>query len=73
MVAGVDPFQADDPMQVYKNILSGEIHFPFNFDSKAKSLIKHILTADLTKRYGNLKNGSKDISGHRFFEKINFT
>lgn len=27
---------------------------------------------DLSKRYGNLKNGSDDIKNHRFFNEINF-
>ena len=38
----------------------------------AKSLVKHILQADLSKRYGNLKNGVNDIKGHRFFTGLNW-
>ena len=34
--------------------------------------MKHLLRRDLSKRYGNLKNGVSDIKGHRFFEKINW-
>jgi hypothetical protein len=33
----------------------------------SKSIIKHLLTADVTKRYGNMKNGVKDIIDHRWF------
>ena len=33
----------------------------------AKSLIKHLLVGDVTKRYGCLKKGVKDILNHRFF------
>ena len=68
MIAGIDPFSDDDPMMVYQKILKGKIKFPSGFDSNAKSIIKHLLDADLTKRYGNLKNGVKDITGHRFFK-----
>ena len=68
MIAGIDPFSDDDPMMVYQKILKGKIKFPSGFDSNAKSLIKHLLESDLTKRYGNLKNGVKDITGHRFFK-----
>ena len=68
MIAGIDPFSDDDPMMVYQKILKGKIKFPSGFDSNAKSLIKHLLDQDLTKRYGNLKNGVKDITGHRFFK-----
>ena len=34
--------------------------------------MKHLLRRDLSKRYGNLKNGVSDIKDHRFFEKINW-
>ena len=68
MIAGIDPFSDDDPMMVYQKILKGKIKFPSGFDSNAKSLIKHLLDSDLTKRYGNLKNGVKDITTHRFFK-----
>ena len=70
MIAGIDPFSDDDPMMVYQKILTGKIKFPSGFDSNAKSLIKHLLDSDLTKRYGNLKNGVKDITGHRFFKNL---
>ena len=35
-------------------------------------MVKHLLRRDLSKRYGNLKNGAADIKEHRFFEKINW-
>ena len=70
MIAGIDPFSDDDPMMVYQKILKGKIKFPSGFDSNAKSIIKHLLDSDLTKRYGNLKNGVKDITGHRFFKNV---
>jgi protein kinase X len=38
----------------------------------AKSLVKHLLTADLSKRYGNLKGGVNDIKQHKFFVEINW-
>jgi len=68
MIVGIDPFNDDDPMMIYQKILKGKIKFPSGFDSNAKSIVKHLLDADLTKRYGNLKNGVKDITGHRFFK-----
>lgn len=39
---------------------------------RCKSFVKHLLRRDLSKRYGNLKNGVSDIKDHRFFEKINW-
>lgn len=80
MIAGIDPFADDDPMTIYQNILKGKLHFPKGFDSDAKSLVRHLLTADLSKRYGNLKNGKNqinlgvnDIKQHRYLSTINFT
>ena len=72
MIAGIDPFSDDDPMMVYQKILKGKVKFPSGFDSNAKSLVKHLLENDLTKRYGNLKAGVDDIKGHRFFKMMNW-
>ena len=57
MLAGQPPFVDDDPMGIYQQILAGKISFPRFFERNAKSLIKKLLTADLTKRFGCLKNG----------------
>ncbi len=38
----------------------------------AKSLVKHLLVSDLSKRYGNLKNGAADIKNHRWFSNIDW-
>ena len=62
MHAGIDPFSDDDTMGIYKNILKGKVTFPSMFEKdakEAKSLIRHLLVADLSKRYGNLKEGKK--------------
>ena len=59
MIAGIDPFNDEDPMLIYQKILKGKLKFPSSFDSNAKSLVKHLLEADLSKRYGNLKGGMK--------------
>lgn len=69
---GIDPFTADDPMQIYQNILSGKIKFSSSFDPDAKSLVRHLVEHDLSKRYGNLKNGVDDIKKHRYFKQIDW-
>jgi serine/threonine protein kinase len=58
MIAGIDPFSDDDPLMVYQNILRGRLYFPKDFDNDAKILVKHLLTNDISRRYGNLKNGN---------------
>jgi serine/threonine protein kinase len=57
MNVGIDPFTDEDPMNIYQNILKGKIKFPKDLDKEAKSLIRHLLVSDLSKRYGNLKGG----------------
>lgn len=72
MLVGIDPFSDDEPMAVYQNILRGKIKFPSSFDADAKSLVKHLLVADLAKRYGNLKGGAADVKEHRWFKAIDW-
>ena len=57
MLAGIDPFNDSDPMMIYQNIIRGNLKFPRTFDKDGRSLVKHLLVSDLSKRYGNLKNG----------------
>eukprot|EP00826_Nyctotherus_ovalis_P033679 TRINITY_DN2741_c0_g1_i5.p1 TRINITY_DN2741_c0_g1~~TRINITY_DN2741_c0_g1_i5.p1 ORF type:complete len:246 (-),score=64.65 TRINITY_DN2741_c0_g1_i5:144-881(-) len=72
MMVGIDPFADEDPMAIYQKILKGKVRFPKDFDTNGKSLIKHLLQVDVTKRYGNLKNGVKDITTHKFFKGISW-
>ena len=72
MICGVDPFTDEDPMKIYQNILERKIKFSSDFDNKSKSLIKHLLEPDLSKRYGNLKDGVNDIKNHEFFKSMNW-
>ena len=72
MICGVDPFDDDSPMKIYENILEGKIKFSSDFDDKSKSLIKHLLERDVSKRYGNLKYGVEDIKNHEFFNNLNW-
>jgi len=67
MLAGYPPFYDEDPLGIYQKILEGKIKFPWHFDRHSKDLIKKLLTADLTKRLGNLKNGADDIKKHKWF------
>lgn len=38
----------------------------------AKSLVKRLLTHDLGKRYGNLRDGAADVKNHRWFEGLDW-
>merc|ERR1712085_107579 len=72
MIVGYPPFVDEDPMGIYQKILSGKIVFPKVFNKEAKGLVKKLLTADLGKRYGNLKNGVDDIKQHKWFKDIDW-
>ena len=43
------------------------MRYPSHFSSDLKDLLRNLLQVDLTKRYGNLKNGVNDIKGHKWF------
>lgn len=70
MNAGFDPFNDEDPIAVYQKIVKCKVKFPKQFDKESKSLIKHILVLDPSKRLGELKNGANDIKEHKYFDVI---
>jgi len=72
MIVGQPPFCDEDPMGIYQKILAGKVYFPKYFDKDAKSLVKHLLTADLSKRYGNLKDGSNDILRSKWLADVDW-
>ncbi|CAK9110254.1 cAMP-dependent protein kinase catalytic subunit (Dd GPK2) (DdPK3) [Durusdinium trenchii] len=67
MICGQPPFCDEDPMGIYQKILAGKVYFPKYFDKNAKSLVKKLLVADLSKRFGNLKDGAADILQSKWF------
>ena len=43
-----------------------------SFHGQARDLIRKLLTADRTKRIGNLKNGAEDIKKHKWYRGLNW-
>jgi serine/threonine protein kinase len=72
MLAGYPPFYDENPFGIYQKILAGKVEFPRHFDPQAKDLVKKLLTADRTKRYGCLVSGAADIKNHKYFKSINW-
>ena len=72
MVGSYPPFFDDNPFGIYEKILAGKIQFPSHFDVNAKDLIKRLLTADRTKRLGNLKGGADDVKKHKWFKGLDW-
>lgn len=59
-------------MRLYEKIIAGKIRYPAYFTPEAKDLLKSLLTNDITKRFGNLANGSRDIFGHVWFQEVDW-
>jgi len=72
MLAGYPPFYDENPFGIYQKILAGKIEFPRHFDPNAKDLVKKLLTADRTKRFGCLKDGAEDIKRHKWFKGVDW-
>ena len=72
LVMGKPPFMHSDTYEIFKMTLRDKIPFPNGFPSDAKSLVRHLTVHDLSKRFGNLVNGSGDVRSHRFFRHIDF-
>ncbi|KAI8977581.1 kinase-like domain-containing protein [Mycotypha africana] len=72
MLAGYPPFFDEDHLKLYEKILACKLKWPAYFEMNAKSLLKQLLTPDLTKRYGNLKGGSDDLKRHPWFAGVDF-
>lgn len=49
-----------------------QVRFPSHFSVDIKDLLRNILQIDLTKRFGNLKNGVQDIRGHKWFNSVDW-
>ncbi|XP_071743838.1 cAMP-dependent protein kinase catalytic subunit 1 isoform X7 [Lepeophtheirus salmonis] len=72
MAAGYPPFFAEQPIQIYEKIVSGRVRFPSHFNPELKDLLRNLLQVDLTKRYGNLKNGVSDIKNHKWYSSTDW-
>ena len=72
MLAGYPPFFDDHPLGIYEKVLRNEIAFPSHIDPYAKDLIRGLLTADRSKRLGNLRGGAKDVMSHAWFAGVDW-
>ncbi|KAI9023796.1 kinase-like domain-containing protein [Phycomyces nitens] len=72
MLVGEPPFVDKNPVALYEKILDCRIPWPTDFSPVAKDLLLGLLTPDLSRRYGNLKNGSSDIKMHPWFAEVDW-
>lgn len=57
-------------MKIYENILRGKVKYPPYIHPDAQDLLQRLITPDLTKRLGNLVNGSADVKNHPWFAEV---
>lgn len=72
MIVGYPPFFDENALDIYQRILAGKITFPRFFSREARSLVKRLLTHDLTRRYGHVRDGVSDVRQHRWFFDFDF-
>lgn len=72
MASGMAPFHAREPMKIYEKVVSGKYSMPKHFSADLADLVSNLLQVDLSKRFGNLKNGVNDIKDHPFYKEINW-
>ncbi|KAL5340737.1 kinase-like domain-containing protein [Aspergillus crustosus] len=71
MLCGFTPFwDQGSPVKIYQNILQGRVKFPPYLHPDAVDLLSRLITADLTKRLGNLHGGPEDIKNHPWFAEV---
>ncbi|KAG1356880.1 hypothetical protein G6F62_001970 [Rhizopus arrhizus] len=72
MLAGYPPYYDENQFRLYEKILTAPPKYPSDMDPAAKDLLMHLLTTDLSERYGNLKRGYYDIMEHKWFDPLEF-
>jgi len=71
MLCGYTPFwDSGSPLKIYENILRGRVKYPAYIHQDAQNLLERLITADLSKRLGNLYGGSKDVKSHPWFAEV---
>lgn len=71
MLCGYTPFwDGGSPMKIYENIVKGKVRYPPYVNSDAQDLLERLITADLTKRLGNLYGGPQDVKSHPWFAEV---
>ena len=72
MLNGHSPFEAEDHLATYQKILDGTVNYPQGMNADAIDLIGKLLQKDISRRFGNLREGAKDIKEHAFFKAASF-
>ena len=69
-LAGVPPFNADTPEDIFDRILRRDLVWPGEFDDATRDIIDRLLNTDAAQRLGH--NGADEVKAHPFFAGINW-
>jgi serine/threonine protein kinase len=72
MITGYPPFDDDNPIGVCSKILNGDVTFPDFLDDDTVSIIRGLLTEDLTQRLGCMEGKFRDLMLHPFFASVDW-
>ena len=72
MTSGKEPFAAKNPMEVYKQIVSGHVDIPPEFSSNLSDLIRKLLNVSKSKRLGRTMGGGGAVMQHRWYSDYDF-
>ncbi|KAK9332771.1 kinase-like domain-containing protein [Lipomyces doorenjongii] len=72
MLTGYTPFYDQTPMRTYEKVLQCEVRYPNYILPEARDLLSNLVTRDLTRRLGNLVNGSADVKNHPWFGEVDW-
>ncbi len=66
MSYGRPPFRSSNVLKLFQLILDNEVEFPDYFSANTKSIIKHLMRKERTKRISS----AKELKEHKYFENI---
>lgn len=72
MAEGLAPFASDNPMGVYKKVLSGNVTIPSHFSDDLSDLIVKLLNTTQSKRFGRTIGGGGAVMQHKWYSSLDW-
>jgi serine/threonine protein kinase len=72
MTSGREPFAAKNPMEVYKQIVSGHVEIPSYFSPSLTDLIMKLLNTSKSKRLGRTMGGGGAVMQHGWYSDFDW-
>lgn len=72
MTSGKEPFRSKNPMEVYKQIVSGYVEIPESFSTNLGDLIRKLLNTSKSKRLGRTMGGAGAVMQQRWYSNFDW-